>query len=134
VILVFPIALGACVAWLWRRRNEDGADGRGWGWFLGWAAAGAAMTFSFLTGFSIGLLILPGALALLYLLARRSPRWREASGFAAGIGLILLFVAFLHRGDRPCPANGLVLPSGKTSISCGGADRTRGSTRGLSSA
>jgi hypothetical protein len=39
--------------------------GRGPAWFGAWLVVGAALTFCFLTGFSIGLFVLPFALVLL---------------------------------------------------------------------
>jgi hypothetical protein len=97
--------------------------GRGWGWFAFWGLAGATVSFSFLTGFSIGLFVLPAALALLVVAARRSPHLPEAIGFAAGVGAVLLAVAFLNRGSTACPASGsLKLDPGQTSASCGGLD------------
>jgi hypothetical protein len=51
------------------------------------------MTFSFVTGFSIGLFILPIAAGALIWVALRSPHLREASGFAAGIAATALLVA-----------------------------------------
>jgi hypothetical protein len=75
-------------------------SGIGWGWFVAWSAVGALATFSFLTGLSIGILFVPLVVVGLVWVARRSPKGAERIGFAAGIGVMLLVVAFIHRdGD-----------------------------------
>jgi hypothetical protein len=61
MIFVIPLVLGAAILALRGAKRDArvaGAQGR---WFLAWAAAGAALTFSFLTGLSIGLFVLPFA-------------------------------------------------------------------------
>jgi hypothetical protein len=98
VILVYPLALVVCCMFI--VRDHGSARGRGIWWFLTWAVAGFGMSFSFVTGFSIGLLILPFALVALVLVARRSPHWAEASGFLTGIGWMLLLIAGIHVGDE----------------------------------
>jgi hypothetical protein len=121
VIVIFPIALLLCAIAIIRARGNSG--GRGAQWFGAWTVVGATLTLSFLTGFSIGLLLLPFALVLLVLVTRLSPQLPEASGFVSGIGLILIVVAYLNRDDAPCPANGtLQLAPGQHSVSCGGFD------------
>jgi len=97
--------------------------GRGPVWFGAWLAVGTALTLSFLTGFSIGLFVLPFALVVLAIVATRSPRLPEATGFVSGIGLALLLVAFLNRDYQPCPASGVLrVAPGQQSFSCGGLD------------
>jgi hypothetical protein len=83
VLLVWPtlVVIAGVVAWM--RRDEPG--GRGRRWFLAWAVAGFLMSFSFVTGFSIGLFLLPLAAFALIWAARRSPHLREATGFLLGI-------------------------------------------------
>jgi hypothetical protein len=98
VILVYPLALAVCCMYIVRRHGS--AAGRGIWWFLAWAVAGFGMSFSFVTGFSIGLFILPFALVALVLIARRSPHWPEASGFVTGTGWMLLLIAGMHLGDE----------------------------------
>jgi hypothetical protein len=121
MILVFPVALLLCAIAIIRARGSSG--GRGPHWFAAWMLVGASLTLSFLTGFSIGLLLLPFALCLLVLVTRLSPQLPEASGFVSGIGLTLVVVAFLNRDYEPCPANGrLDLAPGQHSVSCGGFD------------
>jgi hypothetical protein len=51
------------------------------------------MSFSLVTGFSIGLFILPVAAGTLIWDAIRSPHVREASGFVAGLGATALLIA-----------------------------------------
>jgi hypothetical protein len=91
VILAWPLLVIVAAALAWRRHGELG--GRGWWWFLAWSLAGFLMTFSFATGFSIGLFVLPVAAVALIWVALRSPHLREASGFVAGIAATALLVA-----------------------------------------
>jgi hypothetical protein len=76
---------------MWRRR--DIAGGRGPWWFLVWVVAGFLMSFSFVTGFSVGIFILPVAGAVLIWGAHRAPHPREAVGFLGGVAATALFVA-----------------------------------------
>jgi hypothetical protein len=113
VVLLYPLVLGAAL-WLALRR-VDGQQ-HGWDWFLGWAVAGALFTFSFLTGFSIGLFLLPVAALVLFWVARRSGG-RETVGLLEGVGWTLLTVAFIQSGSgdldaRPWLVAGLVLSLG----------------------
>jgi hypothetical protein len=101
MILVFPVVLAVAIVILWRARGEPGDRGRGCRWFWAWSLAGAALTFSFLTGLSIGLFVLPLALVLLWLVLRASPRWAESFGLFEGVGLLLLVVSYLNRGGDP---------------------------------
>jgi hypothetical protein len=97
--------------------------GRGPAWFGAWLAVGVALTLSFLTGFSIGLFVLPFALVLLAIVATRSPHLPEATGIVSGIGVTLLLIAFANRDYEPCQANGVLrLAPGQQSASCGGLD------------
>jgi hypothetical protein len=84
VILAWPLLLVIASFVAKMRRGEQG--GRGWLWFLAWNLAGFLMSFSLITGFSIGLFILPLAAATLLWVSWSAPHLREASGFAAGIG------------------------------------------------
>jgi len=94
MILAWPLLAAFAAAVMWRHRNEAG--GRGWLWFLAWIVAGFLMSFSLITGFSIGLFILPFAAAALIWVARRSPHLFPASGFVAGIGATALLVAAIN--------------------------------------
>lgn len=122
MILLFPAVLVIAGVLVYRRRDSPG--GRGWRWFGAWAAAGCALTFSLLTGLSVGLLIFPLAAALLLLVGARAPHPAESAGFVLGIGAVLLLVAFVNRDYRPCPAGGLTIPAARpgTTASCGGLD------------
>ena len=89
MILLYPVVLFAAFALFLRARREDPHDGAVW--FAGWVVGGGLFTFSFLTGFSIGLFLLPLAGAMLFWVASRAPG-REAIGFLAGAGLVLMIV------------------------------------------
>lgn len=103
MIVLYPLLLLLAV-FVVMSAPGDPNTGRGGSWFWTWAAAGALFAFSFLTGFSIGLFVLPFAAALLLWVARRSPHGAERTGFAAGIGSVLLLIAFLsHAGDGGDP-------------------------------
>ena len=83
MIALWPVLVVVAGVVAWTRRDEPG--GQGWPWFLAWALAGFLMSFSFVTGLSIGLFILPLAALALIWVARRSPHLREATGFLLGI-------------------------------------------------
>ena len=109
MILLYPVllALAAVVAVV--RVGGRGARDGGWPWFLAWCVAGAAFAFSFLTGLSIGLLVLPFAAAVLFAVAWLTPGLSELFGLLGGVGLILLLVAAVNRdGDGVDPAPWLV--------------------------
>ena len=119
------VALAIALVVLWRSRGRSDEKGRGCRWFWAWSLVGAALSFSFLAGFSIGLFVLPLALTLLWLVLRASPRWPESIGFVEGVGVVLLVIAYLNRGYRTCPANGTAQLAPSTagqSFSCGGFD------------
>jgi hypothetical protein len=90
VILAYPVLLAAAVYVGLGRRAV--ATGRGAAWFGAWLLTGAVFMFSFLTGLSIGLLVLPLATALLFWSVWHSPFLREAAGFPAGAALTLVAV------------------------------------------
>src|SRR3954447_24109263 len=108
VILIFPLLVIAALAVIVRRGDDAPAAGRGWQWFWAWAASGALLFFSFLTGFSIGLLVLPFAAVLVVWTARRSPHGEEALGLLLGVGVVLLLLANLN-GWRNAFLAGIVL-------------------------
>jgi hypothetical protein len=93
VILAWPILLVVATILMWR--NRDTAGGRGRGWFGVWVAAGFLMSFSLVTGFSIGIFILPLAAAVLIWVAHRAPHLQEAVGFLGGVAATALVVAVL---------------------------------------
>jgi hypothetical protein len=59
-----------------------------------WVSAGASTVFSILGAMSIGVLILPLAIALLVLAAWKPPRWPEILGLLPGAAAPVLFVGF----------------------------------------
>jgi hypothetical protein len=94
-----------------------------WKAFVAWSLAGGLLVFSVLTGFSIGLFVLPFALAAVLVTAKRASAWPEALGVVAGAGVVSLVIAFLNRDYEPCPESGVeTLSPGETSIECGGFD------------
>ena len=95
--MLYPLLVIAAIA-LIVRRGETTSGGVGWPWFWAWTASGALLFFSFLTGFSIGLFILPIAAFVLVATAAHSPHGAEALGLVLGVGLILLLVASIHAG------------------------------------
>ena len=96
---------------------------KGWKAFVAWSLAGGLLVFSALAGFSIGLLVLPFAVAAVLVTAKLASGWPEATGVVAGAGVVSLLIALLSRDYKPCPENGaLSLPRGETSIECGGFD------------
>ena len=93
MIGIYPLLVIWAAVLIRRRTRRPNASWRGFGT---WSVAGAIFTFSLLTGFSIGLFLLPLVVAALYLAARSAPDFRAAVGFVAGIGLTLLLVASIH--------------------------------------
>jgi hypothetical protein len=124
MVALYPIVLFGAALIL--RERSDVAGRHGWRWFGAWALAGALFTFSYLTGFTIGLFLLPLAAAALFVVAWQAPRLAETVGFGGGVALVALVAAFLNRDYRPCGEHGqLSIPPGAppgTSISCGGTD------------
>jgi hypothetical protein len=93
MVVLYPTLLVTAVVLAWRSRARRG--GRGPTWFAGWTLAGFLMSFSFITGLSIGLFMLPVAALVLLAVARISPHPAEASGFFAGVaatGLLVLVI------------------------------------------
>jgi hypothetical protein len=90
VILAWPLLVVVAAGLAWTRRGMAG--GRGALWFALWLLAGLLMSFSLVTGLSIGLFVLPFAAATLIWVATRSPHLVEASGFIAGIAATVLLI------------------------------------------
>ena len=93
MILVYPLLLLVALV-LVRRGRGRGSDG--WDGFAAWTAAGAAFTFSLLTGLSIGLFLLPIVVLAIVWAIRRAPDFRSMLGLLGGAGVILLVIAGLH--------------------------------------
>jgi hypothetical protein len=73
--------------------------GSGCSGFWLWAFAGGALSFSFVTGFSIGLFVLPFAVVALAVAARRAPYLAESIGFLTGVGGTLLAIGVIQARD-----------------------------------
>jgi hypothetical protein len=65
----------------------------GWPWFCGWMLVGIGAAF----GFVSFPLALPVAGVITWLLSRRYRRSDEALGAISGVGLLLLFIAYIQR-------------------------------------
>jgi hypothetical protein len=94
MILAWPLLVLVAAGLAWRRRGAVG--GRGRLWFVAWLLAGLLMSFSLITGLSIGLFILPFAAATLISVALRSPHLAEASGFMVGIAATALLIVAIN--------------------------------------
>jgi len=71
---------------------------RRWLWFAAWAAVGAAATLGLLSILSIGILVLVGGgIGTAFLLARAPGSLEGLPGAISGVGLPLLYVAWLNR-------------------------------------
>ena len=97
----------------------------GCGWFWAWAGVGFATA---LAAVVLGLLALPVA-AVAFWMARQPAIRRSAFGFVAGIGALMLFVAYLQRtGEHHLdPVPWLVV--GLTLLVTGGVGHARLSRR-----
>ena len=124
VLLLVALAV-AVTAFAVSRRNPADAAG-GWRWFAGWAGAGTLLSFSVLSGFTIGMFLAPLVLGALWTVAGRARLWPEGLGLFAGVATTCLLVAVLALPYRPCPPSGsgsLATGSLATgSSSCGGFD------------
>ncbi len=98
MILLYPLVLFAAIVVSRKRATTSWG---GWEWFGAWTLAGGLMTFSFLTGFSIGLFVVPLAAATVLWVASRAPGAFDAIGFVEGIGMTLLLVALLNPDAGP---------------------------------
>src|SRR5207244_10746776 len=94
VIGLYPRLLVWAAVLIWRTKGRHRS---GWSGFSAWCLAGALFTFSLLTGFSIGLFLLPLVVAAVYLAVRSAPDFRAALGFVAGLGMILLIFASINK-------------------------------------
>jgi hypothetical protein len=94
MILLYPLVLVGAAVLIWKSR-ERGLGSRGRPWFLAWGLAGALVTLSLVTGFSIGLFLFPAAAFAVLWLAVNAPYGREVSGFLVGIGAVALVVVLI---------------------------------------
>ncbi|MFJ3639600.1 hypothetical protein ACIPRD_07600 [Streptomyces sp. NPDC090108] len=67
-------------------------------WFFAWFTVGALASLGVLSLLSVGLYLLPAALAAAALLALRPRSHAGLPGLVSGLGIPLLYVAFLNRG------------------------------------
>jgi len=67
--------------------------------FIGWAAAGAALCLAAFSILSIGIFVLPMAVAgLAALISWRGTRNSSAAGLLCGLGAVPVYIAYLNRG------------------------------------
>jgi len=95
----------------------------GIGWFLAWTVAGALVALTVLGILSIGIFVLPFAVAAIIFLRRRSPGWPTTLGIPAGVGVMAIVLGFLNLDYQPCTSAPIVL-HGQETYSCGGIDPT----------
>jgi len=87
---------------------ESGERDRAWRWFVAWAAVGGGYLLALLSALSIGIFVLPVVVVVTIVLARRPGAVVGVLGIVSGLGLPLLYVAWLNR-DGPgtvCTATG----------------------------
>jgi hypothetical protein len=92
MIVLYPIVLAGALYLMWKSRQR-GLGARGGIWFAGWVGAGGLFMFSLLTGYSIGIFLLPAVMFAVCWLAVNAPYWREVTGFPVGGAIVL--AAFL---------------------------------------
>lgn len=68
-----------------------------WTSFFAWAIVGAALSLSVLGAMTIGLFILPFAIAGLFALRKWGGNQKSSVGLISGAGLPVLYIAFLNR-------------------------------------
>jgi hypothetical protein len=68
-----------------------------WAWFVAWLIIGAGYAVSLLGAASIGLFVLPLPVLATILLARRQHASSGLPGLISGLGIPLLYVAYLNR-------------------------------------
>lgn len=101
-------------------RTEGGSG------FAVWALVGALFSVSFLGAASIGLFLLPVALAALVITSVFVRAWPEVAGVLLGAASLSLFVGSVNFHSTACPSSGSGTvhaggPEGAT-FSCGGFD------------
>ncbi len=94
----------------------------GWKAFWLWAVAGALLSFAVLAIMSIGLYLLPVAIIVTVLIARRASAWPETLGVLEGAAATALWVAFISAGVPLCSKEGQMSAShSETQATCGRA-------------
>ncbi len=74
-----------------------GSGWRTWGWFAAWFAAGAACVVGVLSLLTIGIVVLPVAVAVTVFVATRRTSSIGIGGLVSGLGLPFLLVAYFIR-------------------------------------
>ena len=69
-----------------------------WRWFAIWTGIGAGVALAFAALLSIGIFLMPLVVGGTVLATRRQPNAAGMVGIVSGIGLPLLFIAYLNRG------------------------------------
>ncbi|MEU3026148.1 hypothetical protein ACPCBC_09185 [Streptomyces incarnatus] len=95
-----------------RTAEAVGQPGAPWGWFLAWAAVGAAAALGLAALLSVGVLLLAAALPAAVLLLRKR-HLTTAVGALAGAALPLFYLAYANRGGP-----GTVCRSTATETTC----------------
>ena len=106
-------------------------DRRGWRSLAEWAVALSLVALAVIGAMTIGMFVLPVAIAAVVLAARRNRAWPEAlMGGLVGVGSVFLFVAYRNRSYSLCPPGPMRLSHGEH-FSCGGFDPMPWLTIGL---
>src|SRR5438046_226458 len=94
----------------------------GWAGFLAWAVAGVVAGLAIAAAPSFGLFLLPVAIGLVVLLAKRVRAWPEALGALEGAAAVVLVIGFLNLGSTPCEGSSgeVTLAPGQHDVGCGG--------------
>lgn len=78
-----------------------------WAWFFAWFAVGAAYALSVVGAATIGIFVLPVAVAATVWLARRPSSRRNLPGLLSGLSAPLFYVAYLNRSGPGTVCNAL---------------------------
>lgn len=68
-----------------------------WASFFAWPIIGAALSFSVLGAMTIGVFVFPFAIAALLALLKWGGNRKSSVGLISGVGLPLLYIAFINR-------------------------------------
>ena len=92
----------------------------GWPSVIEWTLALSLAAFAVVSVMSIGMFVLPFAVAAAAIVARRNRTWPESVfGGLLGAAAVCLLVAYLNRAYSPCPAGPMWLGPGEH-VRCGG--------------
>ncbi len=89
------------------RMSERPARPTQWAWFFAWFAVGATYALSILGAATIGIFVLPVAVAATVILAKRPGSRRSLLGLVSGLSLPLFYVAYLNRSGPGTVCNTL---------------------------